>query len=140
MSEAVTLNLVQIEETVPAPDNLTAGPKGVTRTDIAKVRLSAGVLKRGTLLTVKELEGERIFVPCAAADLAVMGTEFAILADTLTSAADDRTAAALYFSGDFNVNAVIFPWEAEGDDHMEQAELARETLRRHKIFLRASSK
>ncbi|MDR2174399.1 MAG: hypothetical protein LBO82_00500 [Synergistaceae bacterium] len=160
MSNPVTLDLVKSEAVSPAPDNLLAGPKGAVYTDIAKVRASAaGELLRGTLLMSDVMEDEKVFVPCTAAGLtpaassvSLTGEEedvnvpipdartFGILADTVTLEADEHVETALYFEGDFNSNAVILPWEAEDDDHDAQIELAREALRRQKIFLRNAYK
>ncbi|MDR3230265.1 MAG: hypothetical protein LBT65_02400 [Synergistaceae bacterium] len=138
MSNPVTLDLVTPEATIPAPDNLISGPKGVVHTDIVKVRVSEdSTLKRGTLLMSDVVEDENVFVPCTVAGLSAEGPNtFGILADTSTIAADEYAETGVYFEGDFNANAVILPWEIEDDDHDEQIEVAREALRRQKIFLR----
>ena len=139
MSNHVTLDLVNFGPVVPPPDFLIAGPGGVVHTDIVKVRAAtASELKRGTLLMVDEVDSERVFVPCTVAGLDVEGNTFGIL--TVTIAADEHADKAVYFEGDFNENAVIFPWETPSDDHAEQVEIAREALRRQKIFLRPSNK
>jgi hypothetical protein len=156
MSNPVTLDLLTLDATIPPPDNLLVGPKGAVYTDIAKVRVPAdSTLLRGTLLMSDVMDSEKVFVPCTVAGLTpaapsvdLTGDEesvdipipdaktFAILADTATIAADEHADTALYFEGDFNANAVILPWETDTDDHDEQIELVRETLRRQKIFLR----
>jgi hypothetical protein len=156
MSNPVTLDLVTPEATIPAPDNLLVGPKGAVYTDVAKVRVSAdATLARGTLLMSDIVEDEKVFVPCTVAGLTPAassvdlsgdagtvdvpiseGRTFGVLADTVTLTADEHAETALYFEGDFNSNAVILPWEIDADDHGEQIELAREPLRRQKIFLR----
>ncbi|MDR3265027.1 MAG: hypothetical protein LBT15_03350, partial [Synergistaceae bacterium] len=65
MSNPVTLDLVTPEATIPAPDNLISGPKGVVHTDIVKVRVSDdATLARGTLLMSAVMEEEKVFVPC----------------------------------------------------------------------------
>ena len=156
MSNPVTLDLVKTEATIPAPDNLLVGPNGAVYTDIAKVRVSVdATLARGTLLMSDVIEDETVFIPCTvdglgqasvdlsgnAEEISIPGTKtFGILADTVTIAADEHVETALYFEGDFNSSAVILPWEIEGDDHDEQVEIAREVLRRQKIFLRAVHK
>jgi hypothetical protein len=154
MSNPVTLDLVTPEATILAPDNLLVGSRGAVYTDIAKVRAAAaGTLERGTLLVDGAMDGEKVFVPCAVADLAQSSSvalsgdaeevevpsgarTYGILADTVTIEADEHAETAIYFEGDFNSNAVILPWETDADDHEEQIELARESLRRQKIFLR----
>ncbi|MDR1621494.1 MAG: hypothetical protein LBS00_03860 [Synergistaceae bacterium] len=160
MSNPVTLDLVTPEAAIPAPDNLLVGPHGAIHTDLAKVRMAAGgTLPRGTLLMSDVMETEKVFVPCAvdgltlpaasiseslsgnaetlAVDIPIPETRiYGILADTVTLEADEHAETAIYFEGDFNSNAVILPWEIDGDDHEEQIELAREPLRRQKIFLR----
>jgi hypothetical protein len=148
MSNSVTLDLIKPEAMIPAPDNLLTGPNGAVYTDIARVRVSAdATLTRGTLLMSDVMENENVFVPCSVAGFTSAEAEsvdipipdartFGILADTVILTADEHADTAVYFEGDFNSNAVIFPWETEDDDHDEQIELARETLRRQKIFLR----
>jgi hypothetical protein len=156
MSNPVTLDFITPEATIPAPDNLLVGPKGAVYTDIAKVRAEEeATLARGTLLMSDVMDDENVFVPCTVeglmpsdssvslsgdaenVDIPVSDARtFGILADTVTIAEDEHAETAIYFEGDFNANAVILPWEDEDDDHDEQIELAREALRRQKIFLR----
>ena len=141
MSNPVTLDLVTLGPVVPPPDFLIAGPGGVQHTDIVKVRVDASTeLKRGTLLMVSEIAAERVFVPCTVDGLAEVDNTFGILADTMLIPANEHADIAAYFEGDFNEHAVIFPWATEADDHAEQVEIAREALRRQKIFLRKSNK
>jgi len=141
MSNPVTMNLVTTGPVVPPPDFLIAGPKGVVHTDIVKVRIAAGgEIKRGTLLMSAEIASERVYIPCTTAGLAVVGNTFGILADDVTMESGEHSETAVYFEGDFNKNAVIFPWATETDDHDEQVEIARPALRRQAIFLRNSSK
>ena len=136
MSNPVTMDLIAPSVTVPAPDNLLVGPKGAENTDIVKVRVEAdAVLNRGTLLMSGTKDSEAVYLPCTVAGLGTAGS-FAVLADTVEIAADEHAETAVYFGGDFNPAAVVLPWEAEGDDHGEQIELAREPLRKQKIFLR----
>ena len=140
MSNPVTMDLVRPGPVVPPPDFLIAGPHGVVHTDIVKVRVDTNTeLKRGTLLMVSEVAAERVFVPCTVDGLGEKGNTFVILADTVTIAADQHADTAVYFEGDFNENAVIFPWAGVDDDHATQINIAREALRRQKIFLRASN-
>jgi hypothetical protein len=153
MSNPVTLDLVTPEATIPAPDNLLVGPRGAVFTDIVKVRATVeSTLERGTLLMSDVMDDEKVFLPCTveglggdqafsltgdAEDITVAGGKtFGILSDKVTVAADEYAETAAYFEGDFNANAVILPWEIDGDDHDEQIEIAREALRRQKIFLR----
>ena len=156
MSNPVTLDLVTTDAVIPAPDNLLVGPNGAVYTDIARVRVSdEATLKRGTLLMSDVIDGEKVFVPCTvegltpsdpsvslsgnaeSVDVPIPDSKtFGILADTVAIAAAEHADTAVYFEGDFNSNAVILPWEVEGDDHGEQIEIAREALRRQKIFLR----
>jgi hypothetical protein len=157
MSNPVTLDLITPEATIPAPDNLLVGPKGAVSTDIVKVRVAVdSTLERGTLLMSGEMDAEKVFLPCTVEglggdqafsltgdeeDMTVAGGKtFGILADTVTVAADEHAETAAYFEGDFNANAVVLPWEIDGDDHDEQIEIAREALRRQKIFLRNVNK
>ena len=136
MSNPAELKLVNHDATMPPPDNLCVGPGGASRIDIVKLRVNtAGTVERGTLLVSAKKDDEQVYLPCAAADLAGTGT-LAILADSFTLAADEHVEIAAYFEGDFNARAVIFPWEGEEDDHETLVELAREPLRRQKIFLR----
>ncbi|MDR2523683.1 MAG: hypothetical protein LBC93_08310 [Synergistaceae bacterium] len=87
------------------------------------------------------MESERVFIPCTVAGLNADGNAFGVLADTFTADEHaDYAETAVYFEGDFNSNAVVLPWETENDDHAEQVEIARGTLRRHKLFLRTSNK
>jgi hypothetical protein len=138
MSNPVILDLVTPEATIPAPDNLLVGVKGAVHIDIVKVRVSEdATLERGTLLMSGTMEAEAVFLPCTTDGLSAEGPNtFSILADTVEIAATEHAETSAYFEGDFNANAVIFPWETEGDDHDEQIEVARESLRRQKIFLR----
>ena len=118
MTNPVTLDLVTPGPVVPPPDFLIAGPHGVVHTDIARVSVGADAeLKRGTLLMVAEISAERVFTPCTVAGLSVQGNTFGILADTVTIAADQYADMVVYFEGDFNENAVIFPWATANDDH-----------------------
>jgi hypothetical protein len=159
MSNPVTLDLITLDATIPAPDNLLVGPRGAVYTDIVKVRAGeAATFRRGTLLMSDTMEDEKVFVPCTVAGLTPPASSvpvslsgnaetvnvnvpipdartFGILADTVSVEDDEHAETAVYFEGDFNENAIILPWETEGDDHGEQVEIARETLRRQKIFL-----
>ena len=155
MSNPVTLDLITPEAAISAPDNLLIGQRGAVYTDIVRVRVNAdATLARGALLMSDLMGGEKVFIPCALAGLTsqassvslsgnaetvsvpIPGTKtFGILADTVTIAANEHAETAVYLEGDFNANAVILPWETDGDDHGEQVEAAREVLRRQKIFL-----
>jgi hypothetical protein len=147
------MDLVTPEATIPAPDNLLVGPRGAVSTDIVRLRAAAdSTVERGTLLMSGEMDSEKVFLLCTveglggdqafsltgdAEDVTVAGGKtFAILADSVTVAAGEHAEIAAYFEGDFNSNAIILPWEIDGDDHDEQIEVAREALRRQKIFLR----
>jgi hypothetical protein len=137
MSNSVTLDLIKPEATIPAPDNLLVGPRGVVYTDIVKVRVSTdATLERGTLLMSDVMEDEKVFVPCTIEGAQAPSVSLGILADTVDITVDEYAETAVYFEGDFNPNAVILPWETEDDDHDEQIEIVQEPLRRQKIFLR----
>lgn len=137
MSNPVTLNLVNHEGSVPAPDMLLVTPNGARNLDIVRVRVDAdSVLERGTLLMSGTKDSQVVYLPCTKPGLAAAGGSFAILGDSVTLSVTDHADVAVYFDGDFNANAVIFPWETDVDDHDEQVTLARETLRKNKIFLR----
>lgn len=137
MSNPVTLDLVTPEATISASDNLCVGPKGASSTDIVKVRVETdAVLKRGTLLMSGTKDTEAVYLPCTVAGLSTAGASFAVLADPVEIGATEHAETAVYFDGDFNEAAVIFPWATDADDHGAQAELAREPLRARKIFLR----
>ena len=137
MSNPVTMDLVKTEATIPAPDMLIVGPKGVVHTDIVRIRVEQeSTLARGTLLMSAEKEGAKVFVPCTSAGLSTAGATFAILADSTTLKTDEHADMAAYFEGDFNSSAVILPWVTDMSQHGAQVELAREPLRKHKIFLR----
>ena len=141
MSTPVEVNLINNDfATVPPPDMLCVGPKGTFHTDIVHLITAADAdLKRGTLImtgtTGSGDTAETGFVPATEAGLGTNAT-FAILADPITLASTENTDIAAYFEGDFNENAVIFPWETESDDHADIVEAARGVLRRQKIFLR----
>ena len=126
----VTMELVSTEAAVPAPDMLIVGPKGAVHTDVVKVA-AEGTFQRGTLL----MAGADGYVPATAAGLST-ASDFAILADDATVGENEYIETAAYFEGDFNEDAVIFPWETDSDDHAEIVEAAREPLRKAKIFLR----
>ena len=155
MSNPVTLDLITQEPPLPAPDNLLTGLRGAVYTEIVRVRVSAdATLVRGTLLMSDVIDDEKAFVPCTVAGLTSQASSvsvsgnaetvnvpipgaktFGILADTVMIAASEYAETAIYLGGDFNSNAVIFPWETDDDDHDEQVEIAREALRRQRIFL-----
>ena len=126
----VSMELVKTEGTVPAPDMLLVGPKGAVHTDIVKVA-AEGAFQRGTLLML----GADGYIPATKAGLS-SASGFAILADEVTVGENEYAEMAAYFEGDFNEEAVIFPWETDSDDHAEIVEAAREPLRAKKIFLR----
>lgn len=141
MSNPVEVNLINNEvAVVPQPDMLCVGPKGAFHTDIVHLITAADAdLKRGTLIMTGSTGSgdteEKGFVPATEAGLATDAT-FAILADSIALKSTENIDIAAYFEGDFNENAVIFPWEDEDGDHAEIVEAARETLRKQKIFLR----
>lgn len=126
----VEMELVSTDAAVPAPDMLIVGPKGAVHTDIVKVA-AEGAFQRGTLLML----GADGYVPATAAGLS-SSENFAILADGVTVGENEYAETAAYFEGDFNEEAIIFPWKTDSDDHVEIVEAAREPLRRAKIFLR----
>lgn len=126
----VTLELVKNDVVVPPPDNLIAGNLGAVYVDLAKIA-TAGEFKRGTLLML----GTDGYVPSTQAELST-ADGFCILADDITIGENEYADTAAYFQGEFNDGRVIFPFEGEDDDHEAIVELAREPLRKSKIFLR----
>ena len=139
MSNPVEAHLVNIEATVPPPDMLLVGVKGAHHTDIVRVRVASdSMLKRGTLLMTAVIDSEKVFTVATEAGLAVHENSFAILADDVDIKSDEHADMAAYFEGDFNENAVIFPWVADVTDQPAAIEASREILRKNKIFLRAA--
>lgn len=126
----VSLELVKDECIVPPPDNLIAVTHGSVYPDIVKIT-GAGEFKRGTLL----MAGADGYVASTKAGLSTAGS-FCILCDDVTIGENEYAETAAYFQGEFNDSKVIFPFETAEDDHDELVELARDYLRRSKIFLR----
>ena len=118
--------LHQIYETC-RPDELVQG--WVTQDMIELV--ASGEHKRGELL----MSGENGFIPATSAGLG-SAEEICILAATRDIPEGQKAAVYAYFSGTFKASSVILPYETEEDDHEEQIELVRETLRQHKIFVK----
>lgn len=141
MSTPIVVNLIDTEVAVtPPPDMLCVGSKGAFHTDIVHLITAAYVnLPRGALImtgaTGSGETAEKGFIPATEAGLTSAAT-FAILADPIELKSTENADIAAYFEGDFNENVVIFPWEADGDNHAEIVEAAREALRKQKIFLR----
>lgn len=131
MADQVSLELVKDECTVPPPDNLIAVNWGSVYPDIVKVT-SQGEFKRGTLLMT---DGAGNYIASTKAGL-TSANSFCILCDNVTIGENEYAETAAYFQGEFNDSKVIFPFETEEDDHDELIELARDNLRRSKIFLR----
>ncbi|MBQ6773817.1 MAG: hypothetical protein IJP48_07135 [Synergistaceae bacterium] len=131
MADQVSLELVKDECTVPPPDNLIAVNWGSVYPDVVKVA-SQGEFKRGTLL-MGDVAGN--FIASTKAGLTSANT-FCILCDDVTIGENQYAETAAYFQGEFNDSKVIFPFETAEDDHDELIELARDNLRRSKIFLR----
>ncbi|MBR0203566.1 MAG: hypothetical protein IJQ56_04280 [Synergistaceae bacterium] len=131
MADQVSLELVKDECTVPPPDNLIAVNWGSVYPDVVKVA-SQGEFKRGTLLMG---DGAGNFIASTKAGLTSANT-FCILCDDVTIGENQYAESAAYFQGEFNDSKVIFPFETAEDDHDELIELARDNLRRSKIFLR----
>ena len=129
-STPATLELVKDVGTCPPPDNLIAATLGSVYPDVVKVT-GTGELKRGTLL----MAGTDGFVPCTKDGLSTAGS-FCILCDDVTIGENEYADTAAYFQGEFHDSKIIFPFETEEDDHDELVELARDSLRRSKIFLR----
>ena len=130
MAEAVSLELVHNDLTVPPPDNLIAGNWGTVYADLVKIS-AKGEYKRGTLL----MSGSNGYVASTREGLSTADS-FCILADDVTVGDDEYAETAAYFQGEFNDARVIFPFETGEDDHQELVELAIEPLRKGKIFLR----
>ena len=131
MADQVSLELIKDECTVPPPDNLIAVNWGSVYPDVVKVA-SQGEFKRGTLL-MGDVAGN--FIASTKAGLTSANT-FCILCDDVTIGENQYAETAAYFQGEFNDSKVIFPFETAEDDHDELIELARDNLRRSKIFLR----
>ncbi len=130
MADQVSLELVKDECTVPPPDNLIAVNFGAVYPDIVKIT-GAGEYKRGTLMMAGSdgyVASTRAGIPTAAG--------FCILCDDVTIGENEYAETAAYFQGEFNDSKIIFPFETETDDHDELVELARDYLRRNKIFMR----
>ena len=126
----VEVQLIKTEEIIPAPDDLIAGSKGAVYTDMIKL-LGAGDFKRGALL-MSDAEG---YINATQAELA-SAAGICILCDDITIGENEFAEVPAYFEGEFNDARVIFPFETEADDHATIVESIRETLRKHKIFLR----
>ena len=118
--------LHQIYETC-RPDELVQG--WITQDMI--VLAVSGTHKRGELL----MTGAGGFVPATAEGLA-SAKEVCILTSDREIPEGMTSTVYGYFSGTFKADSVIFPWETESDNHGEQVELVRETLRERKIFLK----
>lgn len=111
---------------IPAPDDLITG---VFKSDIITLTAS-GEYKRGMLL----MSSGSGFVKATSAGLA-SADEVCILSDTLEVPDGEAAPVSAYFSGTFNGERVILPWEQEGDDHAELLENIRPVLRRQSIFI-----
>ena len=75
------------------------------------------------------------YAPCTQAGLSTAGS-FCILTDDTAIGENEYAEVPAYFQGEFNDARVIFPFEGEDDDHDAIVEVAREPLRRSKIFMR----
>ena len=126
----VEFQLIKDAGVAPPPDNLIASPSGAVHTDLAKIS-TQGNFKRGTLL----MGANDGYVPATQAGLTTQNS-FCILCDDIELGENEYIEAAAYFTGDFHGEKVIFPFETESDDHDAIIELAREPLRKCKIFLR----
>lgn len=126
----VEIQLIKDDGIVPPPDELIAGNLGAVYTDIIKLS-SAGDFKRGTLL----MAGADGYIISTQAGLNT-ASGICILCDDITVGDNEFAEVPAYFEGDFNDAKVIFPFETEENDHDTIVEAVRETLRKHKIFLR----
>ena len=126
--------LIKDAGSAPPPDDLIASPGGAVHVDLVKIS-TQGNFKRGTLF-MANAEG---YIPATQAGLAT-ANNFCILCDNIELGENAYIEAAAYFTGDFNDAKVIFPFETESDDHDAIVELAREPLRKCKIFLRKMHK
>lgn len=129
-SKLVEFQLIKDAGAVPPPDNLIATPGGAVHIDLVKFA-TQGEFKRGTLL----MAGADGYVPATQAGLTT-ASNFCILCDNIEIGENAYIETAAYFDGDFHGEKVIFPFETENDDHDAIIELAREPLRKCKIFLR----
>ena len=110
---------------IPAPDDLVQGYNVVDTIALAV----AGEYLRGMLL----MDAGSGFVKATAEGIA-SAVEVCVLADSLTLD-DGEAAVSAYFSGTFNPERVILPYEAEGDDHSALIEDIRPALRKHSLFI-----
>ena len=111
---------------IPAPDDLITG---VFKADTI-VLATAGEYKRGMLL----MSSGSGFVKATASGLA-SANEICILSDNAEIPDGEAAPVSAYFSGTFNGERVILPWEQEGDTHAELLESIRPVLRRQNIFI-----
>ena len=118
--------LYQVYE-VPAPDDLVDGWTNQDEIVIA----ASGILKRGTLL----MSGTGGFVPATEAGIAA-ADEICILCANLEIPEGETALSGGYFGGTFNASRIILAWEDESSNHIADMESLRETLRRHKIFIK----
>ncbi|MBQ7578615.1 MAG: hypothetical protein IJT21_10170 [Synergistaceae bacterium] len=134
MAEATQaeLQLIKNAGSAPPPDNLIASPSGAIHVDLAKIS-TQGEFKRGTLF----MAGADGYIPATQAGLTT-ANNFCILCDDITIGENEFIETPAYFEGDFHDSEVIFAFETENDDHDSIIELAREPLRKCKIFLRHS--
>ena len=129
-SKLVEFQLIKDAGAAPPPDNLIASPGGAVHIDLVKIS-TQGNFKRGTLL----MAGADGYVPGNPAGL-TSTNNFCILCDNIEIGENAYIETAAYFDRDFHDEKVIFPFETESDDHDAIVELAREPLRKCKIFLR----
>ena len=131
MSEVTTFKRILNDCLKVAPaDILAAGSKGLAFVDIAKITVP-GEYEQGELL----MSGADGFVQSTKEGINT-ATEICILSEYVVLKENETAYAAAYFSGEFNADLVVFPFETEDDNHNEIADSVRVPLRRAKIFLR----
>lgn len=112
---------------VPAPDDLAQRD---CKSDTIIIS-TPGNYPRGTLL----MSSDGTFIPATAEGLSA-ADDICILADNLSLVEDDGQAlVAAYFSGVFNPDLIILPYELEDDNHYALLEVIAPILRQHCIFL-----
>lgn len=111
---------------IPAPDDLITG---VFKSDFISLT-TAGDYQRGMLL----MSSGSGFVKATEAGIA-SANELCVLSDTLTVPDGEAAPASAYFSGTFNGERVILPYETDSDDHAELLDAIRAALRKHSIFI-----
>lgn len=112
-------------------DNLFAGTQvqPVVADEIIIDKSAAGVHVRGTVMGQITASGNFVPVDSSAEDGSAVAV--AVLAETVTVAADADKSAPGYFTGEYNQNALIFGGSDTYEDH-------KDALRARGIFLKGT--